>query len=113
FVPKSSIARVWNWPSWPVMPCTTTRAFFVRRTARLETSRLDSHREFGGFLDRFRGMRPYGPQDLFRDGFVHSLDPGHDGHLGVHLVDRLLHARRDRVRLRDPAEDVHEDHGRV
>src|SRR5204863_8391256 len=95
------------------MPCTTTRAFFVRRTARLETSRLDSHREFGGFLDRFRGMRPYGPQDLFRDGFVHSLDPGHDGHLGVHLLDRLFHARRDRVRLLDPDADWQEVHAWV
>src|SRR6059058_210228 len=95
------------------MPCTTTRAFFVRRTARLETSRLDSHREFGGFLDRFRGMRPHGSQDLFRDGFVYSLDPGHAGHFGEHLVDRLLHARRDRVRLRDPAEDVDQDYGRI
>ena len=58
-------------------------------------------------------MRPYGPQDLFRGRFVHSLDPGHDGHFGVHLVDRLLHARRDRVRLRDPAEDVDQDYGRI
>ena len=31
----------------------------------------------------------------------------------MHLVDRLLHARRDRIRLRDPAEDVDQDYGRI
>src|SRR5438105_13982736 len=95
------------------MPWTTTRAFFVRRTATSGTSRLDAHREFRGFFDCLRGVRPNGPQDLFRGRFVHSLDPSDDGHFGVHLVDRLLHARRDRIRLRDPAEDVDQDYGRI
>src|SRR5438552_17872781 len=95
------------------MPWTTTRAFFVRRTATAGTFRLDAHREFRGLLDCLRGVRPYGPQDLFRGRFAYSLDPGHDGHFGVHLVDRVLDARLDRVPLRDPPEAVDADYARI
>src|SRR2546430_7544940 len=113
FVPKSRIARVWNWPWWPVMPWTTTRAFFVRRTATSGASRLHLHREIGRFFDRLGGLRADRPQDLLRGRLVHTLDPRNDRDVRVHLVDRLLHARRDRVGLRDASEDVHEDDGRT
>src|SRR3989454_11274610 len=57
FVPKSSIARVWNWPWWPVIPWTTTRLFFVQRTDSLGAPRFDFDRELGGFLHGLRGIR--------------------------------------------------------
>src|SRR6266545_5840992 len=113
FVPKSSIAWVWNRPWWPVIPCTTTRLFVVRRTAVSGAPRLHFDREFGGFLHGLRGVHPDRPQNLLRAGFVDALDSRDDGDARVHVFEGLLHAQRDRVRLRDPAEDVQQDDGRI
>src|SRR6266511_2885988 len=113
FVPNSSIAWVWNWPWWPVMPWTTTRLFEVRRTAVSVAPRLHLDRKFCGFLHGLRGVHPDRPQDLLRAGFVDALDSGDDRDARVHVVEGLLHAERDRVRLRDPAEDVQQDDGRI
>src|SRR6266571_8433578 len=74
FVPNSSIAWVWNWPWWPVMPWTTTRLFAVRRTAVSGAPRLHLDREFGGFLHGLRGAHPDRPKDLLRAVFVVVLD---------------------------------------
>src|SRR5712691_1871634 len=109
-VPNSRIARVWNWPWWPVIPWTTTLAFFVRRTAMSPASRFHFDRELRGVLDRLRRMGSNRPEDLFRRGLVHALDAGDDGNRGMRILESLLDAGRDRVGLRDPAEDVHEDH---
>src|SRR3990172_4801884 len=113
FVPKSSIARVWNVPWWPVIPWTSTLARFVRRTATSPASGPDLHREFGGLLDRLRGMRADLPQEVPRAFLVDPFDPGDDGDLRWHRIEGLLDAHRDRIRLRDPAEDVQEDDGRL
>src|SRR6266581_3040328 len=109
FVPKSSIARVWNWPWWPVIPWTTTRLFFVRSTAISggSSSRLD--REFRGLFDRLGREHPDTSEDLLRLVLIHSLDPSDDRDLRVHDVDRLLHPEGHRVRFRDPPEDVEQD----
>src|SRR5437660_12212713 len=95
------------------MPWTTTRAFFLKRTATSGTSRLDAHREFRGLLDCLRGVRPYGPQDMFRGRFVHSLDQSHDANFSLYLANPLLPSSRDRVRVRDPTEDTDQDSGRI
>src|SRR6266545_4518000 len=113
FVPKSSIAWVWNRPWWPVIPCTTTRLFAVRRTAVSGAPGLHFDCEFCGFLHGLRGVHPDRPQDLLRAVFVDALDSGDDRDARVHIFEGLLHAERDRVRLRDPAEDVQQDDGRI
>src|SRR5205809_1976813 len=113
FVPNSSIAWVWNWPWWPVIPWTTTRLFAVRRTAVSGAPRLHLDRKFCGFLHGLRGIHPDRPQDLLRAGFVDALDSGDDRDSRVHVVEGLLHSERDGVRLRDPAEDVQQDDGRI
>src|SRR5207302_4555917 len=95
------------------MPWTTTRAFFVKRTAKSGASGLQLDRKFRGLLDGLRGLAADGPENLLRRGFVHTFDACDDRDGRMHLVESLLHARRDRVRLRDPAENIHEDHGRV
>src|SRR6266566_9928029 len=95
------------------MPWTTTRAFFVKRTAKSGASRLQFDRKFRGLLDGLRGLAADGPKDFLRCGFVYAFDACDDRDGRLHLVESLLHARRDRVRLRNPAENVHEDHGRV
>src|SRR5881296_1040101 len=112
-VPKSSIARVWNWPWWPVIPWTTTRLFFVRSTAisGCSSSRLD--REFRGLFDRLGREHPDATEDFLRLVLVHSFDPSDDRDLRVHDVDRLLHAEGHRVGFRDPAEDVEQDRRRL
>src|SRR2546425_2292016 len=109
FVPKSSIARVWNWPWWPVIPCTTTRLFRVRRTATSPRSVTDLHREFRRLLDRLRGIHADVAQDLFRLVLVHAFDSGHDGHVRVHDLEGLLDADGDGIGFRDAAEDVEQD----
>src|SRR5439155_5581367 len=95
------------------MPSTTTRAFFVKRTAKSGASRRQLHRKFRGLLDGLRGLAADGPENLLRRGFVYAFDACDDRDGRMHLVESLLHARRDRVRLRNPAENIHEDHGRV
>src|SRR2546427_6121216 len=95
------------------MPWTTTRAFFVRRTANSGAPRFELHRKFGGLLDRLRGVAANGPEDFLRRGFVHALDPCDDRDLRLHLLESLFHTGRDRVRLRDPAKDIHQDHRRA
>jgi hypothetical protein len=30
--------RVWNWPSWPVMPCTTNFVFLLTKTLIIYSS---------------------------------------------------------------------------
>src|SRR5437899_892499 len=89
------------------MPWTTTRAFFVRRTAKSGASRLQLDRKFRGLLDGLRRLAADGPENLLRRGFVYAFDACDDRDGRMHL------AHRDRVRLRNPAENIHEDHGRV
>src|SRR5438445_8288621 len=95
------------------MPWTTTRAFFVRRMATSGASGLQLDRKFRGLLDGLRGLAADGPENLLRRGFVDAFDACDDWDSRMHLVEGLFHARRDRVRLRDPAENIHEDHGRL
>src|SRR5437870_13204626 len=95
------------------MPWTTTRAFFVKRTATSGASGLQLDRKFRGLLDGLRGLAADGPEDFLRCGFVHALNACDDRDGRMHLVESLFHPHRDRVRLRDPAENIHEDHGRV
>src|SRR5437870_5568965 len=109
FVPKSSIARVWNWPWWPVIPWTTTRLFRVRRTAVSSAPVGDLHREFRRLFDRLRGIHADVAQDLFRLVLVHALDPRDDGHVCVHDLEGLLDANGDGIGFRDAAEDVEQD----
>src|SRR5213596_3260305 len=82
------------------MPWTTTRAFFVKRTAKSGASGLQLDRKFRGLLNGLRGL-------------VYAFNACDDRDGRMHLVESLFHAHRDRVRLRDPAENIHEDHGRV
>src|SRR5256886_12998902 len=95
------------------MPWTTPRAVCVKRTATSGASGLQLDRKSRGLLDGLRGLAADGPENLLRRGFVDAFDACDDRDGRMHLVDSLLHARRDRVRLRDPAEKVHEDHGRA
>src|SRR5437660_758209 len=95
------------------MPWTTTRAFFVKRTAKSGASRRQLDRKFRGLLDGLRGLAADGPENLLRRGFVYAFNACDDRDGRMHLVESLFHAHRDRVRLRDPAENIHEDHGRV
>src|SRR6266571_4117035 len=113
FVPNSSIAWVWNWPWWPVMPWTTTRLFAVRTAAVKGAPRLHFDRELCGFLHGLRGVHSDQPQDLLRAVFVDALDSGDNGDARVHVFEGPLYAQRDRVRLRDSAEDVQQDDGRI
>src|SRR6059036_1975916 len=109
FVPKSSIARVWNWPWWPVIPWTTMRLFRVRRTAVSSAPVGDLHREFRRLFDRLSGIHADVAQDLFRLVLVHALDPRDDGHVCVHDLEGLLDANGDGISFRDAAEDVEQD----
>src|SRR5437762_8947748 len=95
------------------MPWTTTRAFFVKRTAKSGASGLQLDRKFRGLLNGLRGLTADGPENLLRRGFVYAFNACDDRDGRMHLVESLFHAHRDRVRLRDPAENIHEDHGRV
>src|SRR5256712_12491308 len=113
FVPKSSIARVWNRPWWPVIPCTMTRLFRVRRTATSPRPVTDLHREFRRLLDRLRGIPAEVRQDLFRLVLVHAFDSRDDGHARVHDLEGLLDADGDRVGFRDAAKDVEQDRRRL
>src|SRR5207247_10400776 len=95
------------------MPWTTTRAFFVKRTAKSGASGLQLDRKCRGLLNGLRGLTADGPENLLRRGFVYAFNACDDRDGRMHLVESLFHAHRDRVRLRDPAENIHEDHGRV
>src|SRR5438477_12968831 len=95
------------------MPWTTTRAFFVKRTAKSGASGLQLDRKFRGLLNGLRGLTADGPENLLRRGFVYAFNACDDPDGRMHPVERLLHAHRDRVRLRAPPENLHADHGRV
>src|SRR5207253_620664 len=95
------------------MPWTTTRALFVKRTAKSGASGLQLDCKFRGLLDSLRGLAADGLEDFLRRGFVHAFNACDDRDGRMHLVEGLFHARRDRVCLRDPAENIHEDYRRV
>src|SRR5438309_12026665 len=95
------------------MPWTTTRAFFVKRTATSGASGLQLDRKFRGLLDGLRGLAADGPEDFLRCGFVHAFNACDDRDRRMPLVESLFHPHRDRVRRRDPAETIHEEHRRV
>ena len=108
-VPYSTIARLWNSPSRPVMPWTTRR---VSRPIRMLTpprplaaatalaaasSRLAAVTKLGG-LEQLGGL-----------GRVRADDPDHHRHLALLLGPGLDQAARDLVAAGDAAEDVDED----
>src|SRR5205809_1016674 len=95
------------------MPWTTTRAFFVKRTAKSGASGLQLDRKFRGLLNGLRGLTADGPEDFLGCGFVYAFNACDDRDGRMHLVESPFHAHRDRVRLRDPAENIHENHGWV
>src|SRR5439155_394611 len=74
------------------MPWTTTRAFFVKRTAKSGASRRQLDRKFRGLLDGLRGLAADGPENLLRRGFVYAFDACDDRDGRMHLVESLVQA---------------------
>src|SRR5690349_2574532 len=111
-VPYSSIARLWNSPSRPVMPWTTSR---VSGPMRMLTpaSRGGSpgcrHGLCRGLVERLRGREARLLEERRRLGCVRSHDPHDHRHVPRLLGPGLDQASSDLVTTGDPPEDVDED----
>src|SRR5712691_8921378 len=117
-VPYALLRSEWKAPSFPVMPCTTTR---VDSSMRMDirsghplcgggpgqlhgqTRRLQ-HR-WSGDDPRMRSLL----QDLPPLVGVRALQPHHDGHSGIHPGQRLEDALSHQLPPGDAPEDVDED----
>src|SRR3954469_19415582 len=113
-VPYSSIARLWNSPSRPVSPWTTSR---VPRSIRMLTRRPCSRRVRLGRGDGLRRRlvqrrgrdEPGRLEQLGRLGGVRPDDPDDHRYVARLLRSGLDQPASDLVAAGDAAEDVHED----
>ena len=108
-VPYSSIARLWNSPSRPVMPWTTSR---VSRSIRMLTPRLRLRRRDGlgrRLVEALRRHEPGRLEQLGRLGGVGADDPDDHRDVADLLGAGLDEPARDLVAAGDAAEDVDED----
>src|SRR5690606_24937397 len=115
FVPYSIICSVWNSPSRPVMPCTSSLFSLSTRIAIVSSpsrplrggNRFLSRICQAGRADHVRQRRL--SHNLVRFFLVRPHQPDDQRQVDLHLFQRFEDAPRHLVRASDPAEDVDQD----